>query len=57
MSNSGKYQSGIARKLRQNASAAMSRMPRHVLDRTLAEMDPQRADVLRRLRGDVRKAA
>jgi hypothetical protein len=57
MSNSGNYQSGIARKLKQNASAAMARMPQQVLDRTLEEMDLQRADVLRRLRGDMKKAA
>jgi hypothetical protein len=35
----------------------MARMPQQVLDRTLEEMDLQRADVLRRLRGDMKKAA
>lgn len=55
--NSGKYHSGIAKTLKQKASAAMARMPQHLLDQTLAEMDPVRAGVLKRVRGDARKAA
>lgn len=57
MANSRGYHSDTAKAVKRNAAAALRRMPQHVLEQTLAEMDARRGSVLRRLRGDARKAA
>ncbi|MFB7291214.1 glycosyltransferase family 2 protein [Actinacidiphila glaucinigra] len=57
MSNVRRYDAETGRQLRRQSAAALARMPQDVLDRTLAEMDIQRADVLLRLRAGARKAA
>ncbi|MFD3455340.1 glycosyltransferase family 2 protein [Streptomyces sp. NPDC058691] len=57
MSNARRYDSETSRELKRRSAAVLGRMPQEVLDRTLTEMDEQRADLLRRLRADARKAA
>ncbi|MDX2648761.1 glycosyltransferase family 2 protein [Streptomyces sp. PA03-1a] len=57
MSNVRRYDAGTGRQLKRQSAVALARMPQDVLDRTLAEMDVQRAHVLQRLRADARKAA
>ncbi|PJE95688.1 glycosyl transferase [Streptomyces carminius] len=53
-----RYESAAARRLRHESAAALRRMPREVLERTLTAMDHERARTLRRLLGGAtRKAA
>ncbi|MEV6108707.1 glycosyltransferase family 2 protein [Streptomyces sp. NPDC051940] len=48
--NADRYESAAARRLKQASAEALGRMPQDVLDRTLDEMDEERARLLRRLR-------
>lgn len=48
--STGKFEPAVARSLKSLAAAALSRMPRRVLDDVLDSMDTERATVLRRLR-------
>lgn len=55
--NADSYETAAAKRLRREASAALHRMPQHVLRPTLSEMNPERRAVLRGLLGTARKAA
>ncbi|MET7641066.1 glycosyltransferase family 2 protein [Streptomyces sp. NPDC005438] len=50
-----RYEPAAARTLRRESAAALRRMPRAVLERTLAELNPERRGTLRRLMGGTRK--
>ncbi|MBH5337855.1 glycosyltransferase family 2 protein [Streptomyces pactum] len=50
LANQRRYEAPVARELRAAAGEALRRMPQDVLDRTLSEMDPERAGTLRRAR-------
>ena len=53
-----RYEPSAARRLKHESAAALRRMPREVLERTLESMDHERARTLRRLLGGAaRKAA
>jgi glycosyltransferase involved in cell wall biosynthesis len=53
-----RYEPSAARRLKHESAAALRRMPREVLERTLTSMDHERARTLRRLLGGTaRKAA
>ncbi|GAA2456072.1 glycosyltransferase family 2 protein [Streptomyces macrosporus] len=53
-----RYEPSAARRLKHESAAALRRMPREVLERTLKSMDHERARTLRRLLGGTaRKAA
>lgn len=53
-----RYEPSAARRLKHESAAALRRMPRDVLERTLTSMDHERARTLRRLLGGAaRKAA
>ncbi|MCI0386475.1 glycosyltransferase family 2 protein [Streptomyces sp. CNQ085] len=56
--NAHRYEPAAARRLKHESAAALRRMPREVLERTLTSMDHERARTLRRLLGGTaRKAA
>ncbi|MEU8762483.1 glycosyltransferase family 2 protein [Streptomyces sp. NPDC048659] len=56
MAKSDQYEPAVAKRLRRDVTDALRRMPRQVLDGTLATMDTPRATLLRSLR-DTGKAA
>ncbi|NJQ02768.1 glycosyltransferase family 2 protein [Streptomyces zingiberis] len=50
LAKAGRYQPRVARRLKREAAAALGRMPEDVLERTLAEIGPERARLLDGLR-------
>ncbi|MFF8277071.1 glycosyltransferase family 2 protein [Streptomyces lateritius] len=56
MGKADQYEPAVTKRLRQNVTDALRRMPQQVLDETLATMDSARATLLRNLRATGRTA-